>query len=194
MTEAFPLQWPAGRPKTEKWKRRSAPFKTTIGKARDELLHELKLLGARNIVISSNVATYTRAGQQIMYADQTGAKEEPGIAVYYSWEGEQYCMSCDKWNNVSDNIQACNKAINALRGIERWGTGDMMKAAFTGFKALPEAREMQWWDILGINSRASKDQIKDAYRKKAMQHHPDRGGNAETFHKIQKAYETAIAD
>ena len=106
MTESFPLKWPAGRERTSSYHRKNAAFKTTPGRARDELLAELKRLGASNIVISSNVATYRRGGQDIMYADQSAAKEDPGVAVYYTWKGEQYSLACDKWTTVTDNLQS----------------------------------------------------------------------------------------
>ena len=44
------------------------------------------------------------------------------------------------------------------------------------------------YQTLGIESTATADQIKQAYRKLAMQHHPDRGGDAAAFQKIQQAY------
>lgn len=44
------------------------------------------------------------------------------------------------------------------------------------------------YQTLGIDSTATADQIKQAYRKLAMQHHPDRGGDAAAFQKIQQAY------
>lgn len=195
MVESFPLTWPFGRKRTESWGRRSAPFKTTMGKARDELLRQLKLLGARDVVISSNVATYRRAGQDVMYADQSAANEDPGIAVYYLWDKEQYCISCDKWKTVTDNLQACMKAVDALRGIERWGTGEMMKAAFSGFKPLPEPPKQQqpWWQILGVNQHAFDNEIRDAYRRLSMIHHPDKGGTSEMFTKINNAYNEGMA-
>lgn len=47
-----------------------------------------------------------------------------------------------------------------------------------------------YYSILGVSKNASENEIKSAFRKLALQHHPDRGGNIEQFHKIQEAYET----
>lgn len=47
-----------------------------------------------------------------------------------------------------------------------------------------------YYDLLKINRNASPTEIKKAWRKAAMQHHPDKGGDKEMFQKIQKAYET----
>lgn len=44
--------------------------------------------------------------------------------------------------------------------------------------------------VLGVDKNASQEEIRKAYRKLAMTHHPDKGGDAETFKNIQKAYET----
>jgi DnaJ-class molecular chaperone len=47
-----------------------------------------------------------------------------------------------------------------------------------------------YYEILGVDSTASADEIKKAYRKLAAQHHPDRaGGNTEKFQEIQAAYD-----
>jgi DnaJ-class molecular chaperone len=43
--------------------------------------------------------------------------------------------------------------------------------------------------ILGLESGVSPEDIKKAYRKLAMKHHPDKGGNEEEFKKIKEAYE-----
>merc|ERR1719487_2164872 len=42
---------------------------------------------------------------------------------------------------------------------------------------------------LGLGRDASPDEVKRAYKKLAMQHHPDRGGNAEKFKAVTRAYE-----
>lgn len=51
---------------------------------------------------------------------------------------------------------------------------------------------MSHYETLGIEKNASAEEIKSAYRKLAMKHHPDRGGNEKMFQKITEAYETLI--
>jgi len=47
-----------------------------------------------------------------------------------------------------------------------------------------------YYKLLGVEKAASADEIKRAFRKKAHEHHPDKGGNAETFKKLNEAYQT----
>lgn len=48
---------------------------------------------------------------------------------------------------------------------------------------------MDYYSTLGVGRNASQDEIKSAYRKMAMKHHPDRGGDEATFKKISEAYD-----
>jgi hypothetical protein len=191
-TDSFPLKWPHYRARTEDGKRKRAAFKTTPGKARDGLMDQLRMLGARDIIVSTNIHTYERGGRQVMYADQAASTKDPGVAVYYTWKGEQYVLACDKWDKVMDNLQALNKTVEAIRGIERWGSGDMLKAAFAGFKELPDPNAKRWWDVLGTDADATEAQIKQAYKSKAWDTHPDQGGSADLFAHVQNAYEQAM--
>lgn len=47
-------------------------------------------------------------------------------------------------------------------------------------------------EILGVNKTASKEEIKKAYKRKAMILHPDRGGDKDKFNEAKDAYETLI--
>ena len=46
----------------------------------------------------------------------------------------------------------------------------------------------EYYKILELDKNANDDQIKKAFRKVAMKHHPDKGGDENTFKKVNEAY------
>ena len=46
------------------------------------------------------------------------------------------------------------------------------------------------YKTLGVQENADDIQIKKAYKKLAMQHHPDKGGDAKKFQEVSEAYDT----
>jgi len=167
---AHPLRWPEGRPRTRRPQR--ARFDQTFGTARTNLLEEIKRLGGSYPVISSNVET-RRDG--LPYASRPGP-EDAGVAVYFTYQGRQVCFACDKWDRVRDNLQAVAKTIEALRGIDRWGPGDMVERAFAGFEALPppeSAGGTDWRQVLGTQT-LSLEVAEHTARGLLHRYHPDR--------------------
>ncbi len=51
-----------------------------------------------------------------------------------------------------------------------------------------------YYKTLGVDKGANKEDIKKAFRKLAMEHHPDKGGNPEKFKEISEAYSTLSDD
>merc|ERR1719498_594470 len=51
------------------------------------------------------------------------------------------------------------------------------------------ANTTAFYETLGVSKTATPQEIKKAYRKAAMRHHPDKGGDPEKFKQISKAYE-----
>ena len=46
-----------------------------------------------------------------------------------------------------------------------------------------------YYSVLGVSKDSSIDEIKKSYKKLALKHHPDRGGDPETFKKINEAHD-----
>lgn len=188
-TDAYPLAWPAGWPRTPPNRRRDAPFKVPPSVARDDLLNEVRMLGARNVVISANIPLRLDG---LPRASFRGEPDDPGVCVYFELKGESKSFPCDRWTRVYDNIRAVGLSVAALRGLDRWGSGQMVDAAFAGFAALPEtAGGRAWWDVLDVPPDASRGQIDAAYKDLARRTHPDAGGDADTFRALAAAHRAA---
>ena len=46
-----------------------------------------------------------------------------------------------------------------------------------------------YYEVLGLGKSASADEVKKAFRKAAIEHHPDRGGDEAKFKELNEAYE-----
>jgi hypothetical protein len=95
----YPLAWPASQPRTRE-RQRSSPFKVALTRAVADLQDALRLFGndtgrpVRNVVISSNVTL----GQPLPV--------DPGVAVYFDWDGVQRCIAVDLFPAPEANIRA----------------------------------------------------------------------------------------
>lgn len=186
--QAYPLQWPVGRPR---WNgmRQSSQFKMEPRDMQNHLFDELDRLGAVDVVVSTNKQPYSRSTAEFL--------DDPGVAVYFKRKGQELAIACDKYVKVSDNLHAIGLAIEAFRSLERHGTGDMVDAAFTGFKALPETIIMgehtarAWWEVLQVSQTADWDVIEAAYKRLLHKVHPDKGGSEFAFQEVQNAFKQA---
>src|ERR1700692_3025327 len=51
------------------------------------------------------------------------------------------------------------------------------------------ATKRDYYEILGVSKSASADEVKKSFRRAAVEHHPDRGGDEAKFKEINEAYE-----
>lgn len=188
MTTAYPLAWPPEYERTEEWEKRWWPNAPSTGLARDQLLDELDLSGAINVVISTNM----RLRQDGQFHAGAGEPTDSGVAVYFTMGGDQRVMACDSYKKLRMNLRALALTIGDLRRIEKRGVNDFSKRVFEGFKALPESTGAAWWDVLGVSDKADDDTIKKAYRKLAKTAHPDTGGSVDEWLAINGAYQQAL--
>jgi hypothetical protein len=193
ITEASPLQWPSG------WQRSPSPrhssfgvgnSKPSIARATDKLMKEIRLMGGTHIVVSSNLRL---KNDGTPYSSQR-EPDDQGVAVYFTYQGQQRVVACDSYARCGCNLFAIAKTIEAMRAIDRWGCSEILARAFTGFAALPPPCE-HWSTVLDVIEELDNlDVLKSAYRQKVKQHHPDNGGDATRFQQVQQAYKEARKD
>ncbi|MFT7338162.1 MAG: hypothetical protein ACI92B_001491 [Marinobacter maritimus] len=195
--DAYPLHWPANFPRTKPEDRQPARFHRdgkplTIAAARDRILGEISAfsrvghvwsIDPDQVVISSDVPL-RRDG---LPASGRRMPDEPGVAVYFELDGDAYCLPCDSWDRVPDNMAAIAAHLGAMRGIERWGVGDV-RAHFAGFVALEHRPAQRWYDVLGCAPDADPSAVQMAFYRARKRVHPDHGGTAEQFQQVQDAF------
>jgi hypothetical protein len=156
------------------------------------VLLELERMGVdrQEVIISTNVRLrldgLPRSGE--------AEPKDHGAAVYWREQGKPMrCMAVDRYLTVADNLAAIAATLEAMRAIERHGGAQILDRAFTGFAALPEKASQPWRDVLGLhgNGFISAEVVEARFRELAMQHHPDKGGDAEKFRQLVAARDAA---
>lgn len=201
---AYPLQWPASRPRKSAAARRDGRFNIkrnngrwletksiSVAEALSRLQDELDRIGARYPVVSTNLETrldgMPRSGQS--------EPADPGVALYFDLAGKPHCMPCDTYTRVAQNIAAIAAHIEATRAIERHGVSSVAEM-FAGFTALPapgQAESALWWKVLRVEPSATEAEIQAAYRKRAAEVHPDKPtGSAAAMAELNAARDQAL--
>ncbi len=184
--DAYPLRWPAGTQRTPASSRRRARFDVTFGVARDQLMNALRLLGSHYVVLSSNIPVKSDG---MPYA-AAREPDDPAVAVYFDLDGDQHVIACDRWDLARDNIRACGLTVEAIRGMERWGSSEIMRRTLTAFRALPApAKPSDWRSVLGDLKTAAE--VKERFRALALDAHPDRGGSDDEMSRLNVARQAA---
>ena len=172
----YPLLWPPAIPRTKR-PRRSRFGKDrfpSLERAGRGLSRELRLLGARDVVLSTNMELrldgLPRSNQR--------RPDDEGVAVYFELDGSTHCMAVDRWDLVGCNAHAIALCVGALRGLDRWGSPQMVKASFTGFRALPALGESSgetWWSVLAIGdpTATTREEVDRKFKGLARIYHPD---------------------
>jgi hypothetical protein len=190
----FPLCWPESWPRTPMGRRRQTSlFKVTEAAARAELIHSLKLFGARDIVLSTNIPL-KRDGT---LTNCPSVMADPGVAVYFWVNGGEKEIACDCYVKIGWNYRAIGMAIEGMRAIARSGVSEMTERAIAGFAALPErASPSSWREVLGIppSENVTRDWAISRFKELAKSMHPDNGGTNEAFINLCWARDAAISE
>lgn len=185
----YPLAWPEN---ITRWKgaRQPGQFKTTLAGAMNNVADSLRRFGTdsgkavSDVVISSNV-TLGR-----------NAPDDPGVAIWFKWDGLSVCIPVDRYSKVEANLQAIHHIIEARRTELRHGTLALVRATFTGFAALPSPGKRGWRATLGIGAdvAVTKAMIESFYRDAARRAHPDAGGTNEQMAELNAARDAALKE
>lgn len=183
--QAYPLHWPPGFPKSKV--REKGAFKTTLPGALGNVQDSLRKFSAdsgkklEGLVISSN------------YTLGSTSPQEPGVAVWFTWDGLGVCIAVDRYQKIEGNLQAIHHIIEARRVELRHGTLALVRASFAGFMALPDmSGGKSWQTVLGVAAGASAVEVSRAYKSLCSLYHPDKeGGSHEHMAEINRAYEEA---
>jgi DnaJ-like protein len=81
---------------------------------------------------------------------------------------------------------------NILVGKQPWPSSGAAATSNEAPKMRATSNAISIWQTLGLNSSATVVEIRQAYRARALQTHPDRGGSAEEFRAVHRAYEAAL--
>lgn len=191
---ASPLTWP------ESWKRSSTQQSSRFGKfnkrvsvnkAVDAVIYQLKTMKILdwNIIISTNLPT---KNDGLPYSNKRDP-DDKGASVWWTDNGQQRVIALDKYDRTADNLYAIAKTIEAMRGIERWGSGEILERTFTGFNALPSPDNVSvlpWRDILNYYGN-DLDEANIAYKKARSKAHTDHGGSTEEYYLVNQAWSQA---
>lgn len=186
---AFPPGWT----RTASHLRKRAQFdrSLTLARAYQDLLAEIRRLGAGDLRVDHDLRTYVADPMRPISGQRQ--PDDPGVVVYFTLRGRKIALACDKWDRAEHNLRAIAYTLEAKRAVERYGCASQ-EAEYRGYEALPplasQEPEPDPYEVLGVARGAAQDVVDAAYRALAKRTHPDTvGGSTEAFQRLQRARE-----
>ncbi len=162
----YPLAWPEGQRRTAT--REKSQFRTDLDRAIKNVRDSLRLFAQDSgramgaIEVTCNVSL------------MGGRASDPGVAVWFVWDGQTRCIAVDRYQTVAENLQAIHHVLEARRVELRHAGIEMARTAFKGFIALPAPPgKKAWYELLGVAPNASATEISEARKRLARVHHDD---------------------
>lgn len=192
MAAEFPLTWPDHIQRSSS--REAGRFKTSLASALNNVRGSIKMFGSDSgrpvsgLIISTN---YTLSNPK---------PRDPGVAVWFVWDGIQVCIPVDRYSTIEANLQAIYHVVEARRTELRHGTLALVRATFKGFQALPApGAPRPWRDVLDFmpndTPQITRDVIEARYRRLASIRHPDKpGGSHDAMSELNRAKEEALKE
>jgi len=185
-------QWPGEKCKSRKRSNFKAGYSDTL----KLLERELYYLKARNIVIQADCDEREIRQDGMLRAN--ARLNGSGIIVAFDSKHGPLSYPCDTYLNWDCNLRAIALSLEALRTVDRYGVTRRAEQ-YKGWAKLPgpvHEVALTPQQAAGILLRAAKRegpisriQLEEIYREACKATHPDVGGNADEFKRVQTAKE-----
>jgi len=185
------IDWPTGFQRTET-RTRCRKFDVTLAQALDDLEAELDRLGVDDYRLST--AAQQRKRDNRPYANAN--PDDPSAVIRWSMDGEQFAVACDRYTSLRDNVRAIGLYIREKRkmdsrpvttGESEFANARLPSGNEDALQASPPPH-----GVLDVAPDAPNSVVEAAAREKTKVVHPDQGGSAEEFQRVQQAKEAML--
>lgn len=194
------LPWPVSKKRTPAGQRKFGQFKyegvrIPLYRAVERLEREIGAFtrhgrSGRTRQLTLCCGHYAYVNGQGFKADSRS--DDPGVVVSFDLDGKGYTVACDTYTTCADNFAAIAAYIEGLRAQERHGVAGLDEM-LAGHAALPSAGAKPfWWNVLGLDPTATKDEVLAAHKRLIFECHPDRGGDPDKAAAINAARDEAL--
>jgi hypothetical protein len=191
------IDWPEGFERTAPGEReRTSKFQASLGQTTESIAGEMDRMDVDDYRASTGSGGgYTKSNG---LPKGRANPDDPGFALRWTKEGEQFAVACDAYTRLRDNTRAVYLWVHEtrMRGNRPVVTGSSQFAA----ARLPPGDEEREavvarqppHEILGVAPDAPEAVVKAAAKQLKKEHHPDQGGDEEQFKRIVRAEEELI--
>lgn len=191
------VDWPAGFDRTDSDDREpNRNFRVNLTEAFDDLETELDRLDVESYRYSFDADQ--RKTDQRPYA--RASPDDPSFVLRWRMDGEDYAVACDAYSRLRDNVRTVGHYLHEKRKMEQrpveTGQSEFANARLppadtdVDVVAGPEPAHV----VLGVEPDATDAEIRDAARERIKEMHPDSGGSAAEFQRVQEARETLLSE
>ena len=109
------------------------------------------------------------------------------VTVLVTVNGQERRLTCSRFsegNAPERNYAAILSAVRSARLAEQRGIGSVLADA-VALKMLPDPADP--YRILGVHPSAGMDEVRAAYKRMVIKHHPDQGGGPELLDAVREA-------
>ena len=154
----YPLAWPDDQPRSAR--RERSRFKVTLASAMGNVKDSLRKFandsgrGLKGVQITANVGL------------MNNKPDDPGVSVWFEWDGGVRCIAVDRYESVQENLQAIHHVLEARRTELRHAGIQMVRTTFRGFTAAlpsPNAKRNPW-GVIGVDHGAPDADVQAAYK------------------------------